>query len=359
MPAISVRDIQVKDDDSCMCSDLVAGTHGRGFWILDNVTPLRQAADAAAASSAHLFKPATGIRIRFGTNDPTPWPPEWPAGENPAPGAMVDYYLPATASEAKLEFLDKQGQVLRAYSSKDAVRNPDPATDPEAYNKMCQQRPNAPDCGLPLYWPAPQQVLKTTAGMHRFSWDLHYDATPGTRGGRGESVAVPHRTYPGPGAPWVAPGVYTVRLTVDGKVLTQPIAVKLDPRVKVTPEVQQLFALTAQAEDHARIAAKAYKDARAMIAQTNDAARKKKLEEIAPVEAPAAAGGGEFAGFGPPPPLPPATLANVASQLVGAVMPMQASEMAPTEAQLAAFKAADAAYAALMTKWSGLRTASN
>jgi photosystem II stability/assembly factor-like uncharacterized protein len=76
MPAISVRDIEVKDDDSCMCSDLVAGTHGRGFWILDDVTPLRQAAEAAAATSAYLFKPETGIRIRFGTNDPTPWPPE-------------------------------------------------------------------------------------------------------------------------------------------------------------------------------------------------------------------------------------------------------------------------------------------
>ena len=95
MPAISVRDIEVKDDESCLCSDLVAGTHGRGFWILDDVTPLRQAAEAAAASKAYLFKPATGIRIRFGTNDPTPWPPELPAGENPPPGAIVDYYLPS------------------------------------------------------------------------------------------------------------------------------------------------------------------------------------------------------------------------------------------------------------------------
>ena len=355
MPAISVRDIQVKDDESCMCSDLVAGTHGRGFWILDNVTPLRQAADAAAASSAYLFKPATGIRIRFGTNDPTPWPPEWPAGENPSPGALIDYYLPASAGEAKLEFLDKQGQVLRTYSSKDAVRSPDPATDPVAYNKLCQQRPNAPDCGLPLYWPAPPQVLKTSAGMHRFSWDLHYDHTPGTRGGRGESVAVPHRTYPGPAAPWVAPGVYTVRLTVDGKVTTQPITVKLDPRVKLTPEVQQIFTLTAQAQDHARIAAQAYKEAREMIAQAKDAAVVKKLEEIAPPEPPAAPGGGEFGGFGPPPPLPPATLANLAGQLVGAVMPMQGAEMPPTEAQLAAYKKIDAAYAALMAKWTGLR----
>ena len=151
MPAISVRDIQVKDDESCLCSDLVAGTHGRGFWILDNVTPLRQAADAAAAAKAYLLKPATGIRIRFGTNDPTPWPPELPAGENPSPYALVDYYLPTSASEVKMEFLDKQGTLLRTYSSKDRGRSPDPATDPEAYNKMCQQTPTALDCGLPLY----------------------------------------------------------------------------------------------------------------------------------------------------------------------------------------------------------------
>ena len=84
MPAISVRDIEVKDDSSCLCSDLVAGTHGRGFWILDDVTPLRQAAEATAATDAYLFKPATGIRLRFGTNDPTPWPPEVLARREPA-----------------------------------------------------------------------------------------------------------------------------------------------------------------------------------------------------------------------------------------------------------------------------------
>ena len=110
MPAISVRDIEVKDDASCMCSDLVAGTHGRGFWILDDVTPLRQAAEAAAASSAYLFKPATGIRIRFGTNDPTPWPPELPAGENPPPGAIVDYYLPSAARRSETGIPQRAGQ---------------------------------------------------------------------------------------------------------------------------------------------------------------------------------------------------------------------------------------------------------
>ena len=107
------------------------------------MTPLRQAAEAAAASNAYLFKPATGIRIRFGTNDPTPWPPELPAGENPPPGAIIDYYLPADGrGEVKLEILDAQGKVIRTYSSNDPVRNPDPATDPVAYNKLCQQTPD-------------------------------------------------------------------------------------------------------------------------------------------------------------------------------------------------------------------------
>jgi len=360
MPAISVRDIQVKDDESCLCSDLVAGTHGRGFWILDNVTPLRQAADAAAASKAHLFKPATGIRIRFGTNDPTPWPPELLAGENPAPGALLDYYLPAGVSEAKLEFFDAQGHVLRTYSSKDAVRNPDPALDPVAYNKLCQKTPNAPDCAVPLYWPAPPQSVKTSAGMHRFSWDLHYDPIPGTPGGRGGSVAVPHRIYPNVNSPWVSPGVYTVRLTADGETVSQSITIKLDPRVKVTPAVQQIFTLTAQMENNARIAASAYKEARSLLEEVKakpvvNQDLVKKLEEIAPIVEPPAAGGGEFPGFGVPPPPAPSTLANVAGQLIGSIMPMQGAEMPPTAAQLAACKKQDAAYSALMAKWTALK----
>jgi photosystem II stability/assembly factor-like uncharacterized protein len=367
MPAISVRDIQVKDDDSCLCSDLVAGTHGRGFWILDDVTPLRQAAEAAAASSAYLFKPATGIRIRFDTNDPTPWPPELPAGENPPPGAIVDYYLPSSASEVKLEFLDAQGNVLRTYASSDPVPNPSPATDPVAYNKLCQQTPNAPDCALPLYWPAPPQVLKTAAGMHRFTWDMHYEPRPGTRGrGFGEAGAVPHRTYPSVNSPWVAPGIYSVRLTADGKTQTQPIAIKLDPRVKITPDVQQIFTLTTRMETEARNVAAARAEALTMIekvksrhqAAASDALLKK-LQEMAPPEPPAPAGGAGFGGFGPPaePPAVAPTLTNMGGQLIAAVMGMQSSEMPPTAAQLEACKKQETAYMGLMAKWSALKAA--
>jgi photosystem II stability/assembly factor-like uncharacterized protein len=363
MPAISVRDIQVKDDESCLCSDLVAGTHGRGFWILDDVTPLRQAAEAASAATAYLFKPETGIRIRFGTNDPTPWPPELPAGENPPAGAIVDYYLPGDADEVKLEFLDKLGHVLRSYSSKDQVRHPDPATDPVAYNKLCQQTPNAPDCGLPLYWPAPPEVLKASAGMHRFTWDMHYDPIPGTAGGGrggggGANGAVPHRTYPSVNSPWVAPGEYVVRLTANGKTMTQPISIKMDPRVKVTPEVQQIFTLTTQMENSARAALTAYREARAMRDKVqNNAALLKKLDDLAPELAPETGGGGGRGGFGAQAPAPPPTLANIAGQLVGAVMPMQASEMPPTASELETCQKQQAAYTALMAKWTALKTA--
>ena len=375
MPAISVRDIEVKDDASCMCSDLVAGTHGRGFWILDDVTPLRQAAEAAAASNAFLFKPAIGMRIRFGTNDPTPWPPELPAGENPPPGAIVDYYLPAAASgELKLEFLDAQGKVVRTYSSNDPVRSPDPATDPVAYNKLCQATPTAPDCSLPLYWPAPPQVLKTTAGMHRFTWDMHYDPLPGGggaggRGGGGGGGAVPHRTYAGVASPWVAPGTYSVRLTVGGQSQTQPIVVKMDPRVKITPEVQQIFTLTTRMETRARTAAGVYKEARDLVGKlkarpqsaVNDALIKQ-VEELAPAEVAGGGGGGGRrgggggGGFGAPaePPVPP-NLGNIGAQMVAAVQGMQGSEMPPTAAQLKACSDEETAYATLMAKWAAVK----
>jgi photosystem II stability/assembly factor-like uncharacterized protein len=369
MPAISVRDIEVKDDESCLCSDLVAGTHGRGFWILDDVTPLRQAGDAAAASKAYLFKPATGVRIRFATNDPTPWPPELLAGENPPPGAIVDYYLPSSAADVKLEFLDSAGKVVRTYASTDAVRKPDPATDPVAYNKLCQQTPNAPDCGLPLYWPAPPQILKTSAGMHRFIWDMHYDPLSGGggRGGFGANGAVPHRTYPSVSSPWVPPGVYSARLTVDGQTQAQPITIKMDPRVKITPDVQQIFILTAKMENYARNAASVYKEARDLVeklkAGPQSAAHEallKKLEELAPeAKAPAggAGAGGGFGGFGPGADVPsvPSTLTDIGSRLIAAVMSMQATEMPPTAVQLEACKKQESEYTTLMAKWSAVK----
>jgi hypothetical protein len=399
MPAVSVRDIKIKDDDSCLCSDLVAGTHGRGFWILDNVTPLRQQAALQAAKAPFLYKPVTGIRVRFGMNEPTPWPPELPAGENPPPGALIDYYLPAaTTGEVRLEILNSTNRVIRSYTSNEPIRNPDPARDPVAYNKVCQANPNAADCGLPLYWPAPQLVLSKDAGHHRFWWDMHYDPLGGGGGGRGGGAggAVPHRTYPGVSSPWVAPGTYTVRLTVDGKSVTQPIDVKLDPRVKVTPAVQQIFTLTTQAENNAAAAEATAKEIRAaadkLRAKPQSAANDALVKELDALAPPAAAPGGDpgaargagggrgggrggggraggaagagaggaqaapsqvLAGTTPPPAT--GNFNTIGAAMVQAVMGLQGAEMAPTAAQLKACTDRMNEYAALVAKWNALK----
>src|SRR5262249_27228333 len=129
-----------------------------------------------------------------------------------------------------LEILDSAGKTVRTYSSRDPVASPHPALDPAAYNQVCQQTPTAPDCNLPLYWPAPPMTIPTRARMHRVSWDECYQPL-GEGGGRG-GAAVPHRTYPAPSAPWAPPDSYTVRLTVDGRSYTQPLTLHLDPRVK-------------------------------------------------------------------------------------------------------------------------------
>jgi hypothetical protein len=296
-----------------------------------------------------------------------------PAGENPPPGASIDYYLPNSAQEVKLEILNAGGKVIRTYSSTDPVRNPDPATDPFAYNQLCMQNPMAPDCGLPLYWPAPPSVLRTNTGMHRFQWDMHYSplgAGGGGRGGGGGNGAVPNRTYPGVNAPWVAPGTYSVRLTADGKSQSQPIVVKLDPRVKITPEVQQIFTLTTQMEDNARNAAGAYREARELADKVkarpqsvaNDALLKQ-LDGIAPVETAEETGGGRAGrgggrggrGAATAEPAAPPNLANIGAQNVAAAQSLQASEMPPTIAEVQACNQQQAAYADLMAKWAALK----
>jgi photosystem II stability/assembly factor-like uncharacterized protein len=384
MPAISVRDLELKDDAACLCSDLIAGTHGRGYWILDDVTPLRAAAairQAAAAGNAYLVKPAPAVRVRFGMNDPTPWPPEWPAGENPPPGAIVDYFLPSDAAgPVTLEILDGAGKLVRTYSSSDPVRSPDPAIDPVAYNKVCQQTPTAPDCGLPLYWPAPQMVVSAKAGMHRFSWDMRYQPIGeggGRGGGGGGNGAVPHRTYPSVNAPWAPPGSYTVKLTVNGKSYTQPITVHLDPRVK-TPalELATLNRLTKEMYDGARAAHAAAEQARALIAtlkgKSGADALRAKLIALAP---PPASGGGGFGGRGGRGGAPgggrgagrggrgAATAATaetpsldaVSAQMIAAAMAMQSADVAPTAREVAACADARRQFTATMAEWNLLK----
>jgi photosystem II stability/assembly factor-like uncharacterized protein len=223
MPATSVRDLLIKDND------LAVATHGRGFWILDDITPLRQLDDKVVSGDAYLFAPELTYRVRWDTNTDTPLPPDVPAGQNPPDGAILDYYLKRAADGAvSLEILDSSGKTIRRFSSADAPPSPDPLLS------------------IPKYWLRPPQRLSNAAGFHRFTWDMHYAPVPGIKP-EYPIAAVPENTAPQPTSPWIMPGKYTVVLTVDGRKYTQPLTVEMDPRVK-TParDLQAQFDLSNQ-----------------------------------------------------------------------------------------------------------------
>ncbi len=212
MPATSIRDLVVHNDD------LVVGTHGRSFWILDDITPLRQINAQVAASDAHLFKPQISYRIRRSVNTDTPIPQEEPMGENPPDGAIINYYLKTDASEVALEILDRSNKVVRRFSSAD------------------KSEPINPDqLAYPTYWFRPPQILSSKAGMQRFVWDLHFPPPEGFP--RSYPISAIYRNTPTvPLGPTVLPGEYAVRLTVNGKSYTEPLVVKMDPRVTTPAE---------------------------------------------------------------------------------------------------------------------------
>ncbi len=203
LPVTSVRDLVIHGDD------LVIATHGRSFWSLDNITPLRQASNIQEAG-AWLYRPATALRIDNAGFMGTPLPPEEPTAANPPNGAMVDYFLPHAAEHVKLEIFDAHHDLVRRFSSD---------TNHQA------KRPPVP---VAERWLPKPQILDKTAGMHRFVWNLAWGAELPDSGEEDESAA--------PRGPRAAPGDYTVRLTIDGKSFTQPLHITMDPRSTATPE---------------------------------------------------------------------------------------------------------------------------
>lgn len=211
LPVSSVRDLTIHGDD------LVIATHGRSFWILDNITPLRETSEARKANVAWLYRPAAAIRVDNDDFVGTPLPPEEPTAENPPTGAMIDYFLKSPASKVTLEVFDAQHRLVRRFSSED-----------ENATKHAS---------LPVaerWFPKPE-ILANTRGMHRFIWKL-------TWGGSGGPTAGDDAEFPNPSGPKAVPGIYQVRLTVDGQVQSQSLEVVMDPRSSATPEVlmQQL-----------------------------------------------------------------------------------------------------------------------
>ena len=213
MPATSIRDLTIKDDD------LVIGTHGRSFWILDDITALRQLNNQQLNNSAILYKPQTAYRVRWNMNTDTPLPQEEPAGQNPPDGAVINYYLNEKVNNISIEIMDANSQMVRKYSNKDTMYK-------------------IKDVNIPLYWIRPQQILSADAGSHRFLWDIHYtlqNIPPSY-----PIAAIYNNTAPDFTSPWVISGSYIIKLTVDGKSYTQPLVVKMDPRVKTSMKDLQL-----------------------------------------------------------------------------------------------------------------------
>jgi hypothetical protein len=221
MPATAIRDLVIKDDD------LVVGTHGRSFWILDDITPLRQIDASTVEQASMLFEPAEAWRVRWSRWTDTPLPTDEPTGESAPDGAILNYWVgEGVSGPVVLEVVDAAGRIARRFSSDD---EPEPPLEGQ---------------NVPPWWIRPHQPLAASPGMNRFVWDLHYERPVGMRL-RYPISAVPGRTPVEPRGPVAVPGEYTVRLTVGGVTHEQTLVVKMDPRVK-TPlgALQEQFDLS-------------------------------------------------------------------------------------------------------------------
>jgi hypothetical protein len=318
-------------------NDLIVATHGRAFWILDDIAPLRETS-AALANAVHLFKPAPAYRVQRDTNTDTPLPPDEPAAANPPDGAIIDYYLPAAASSASIEIQDAQGHVVRTFTNADK---------PEATDEELQKQQ------IPLYWIRPFRLLSTDAGMHRWVWDLHYPASI-VMGHEFPIAAIPHDTPRGPLGPTAMPGIYTVTLTVDGKTSTAPLTVKMDPRVKIPAAglqkkftVEKALASSLTATSQALLQGASIREQLGKLsAQPNppnkDAveAFEKKLNELL------GAAGGFFA-----PPSQDVTMARVNGQAAALYAQIWQADAEPTSSQMEALAATERDKDAILKRW--------
>ncbi len=225
MPATSIRDLVIKDDG------VVVGTHGRSFWILDDITPLRQIEGNTKNADVTFFAPQLATRVKRSLHTDTPFPPEEPAGQNPPDGAVINYFLKQPAkAPIVLEILDPDGRLIRRFASDDKPL------------KVDLTKVNPPE-----YWIRPFQPLKNEAGMQRFVWDLMYLNPPADN--YDLPISAIYKDTPWvPQGPAVIPGTYTLRMTIDGRTFSQKLNVRMDPRV-TTPAagLKQQFELSVAA----------------------------------------------------------------------------------------------------------------
>ena len=322
LPNTSYRDLAIKDND------LVACTYGRGFWILDDFSPLRELTPAIQSQPAHLFKPGDAYRVRRNVNGDTPFPPEVPHAANPPEGAILYYWLgQKPANDITVEITDAAGHHVRTLSS---------APIPPM---------NEPQPPVPNFWVANPQPIPAEQGMTRINWDLRYDSPPAFEHSY-EINANPNGTPPSPQGPMVLPGVYNVALTVDGKTYTRQLTVKQDPRSPATTaDINAQQKLMVSCYDGSVEAMNGYNQVAAMRAQVKaiqDANPPKEVADAATdFDTKLAAIGGSgagrrFGGFGrggggavAP------TFAGVNRTMIGHVMTMDSGDMAPNQPMMA------------------------
>ena len=329
LPTTSFRDIAIKGND------LIVGTYGRGIFVLDDYAVLRQMNASVPNEDVHLFKPDGAVRLRRNVGADTPFPPEVPHALNPPDGAIIYYWLGSRPSgKVTLEVLDSAGAPVRHYSSDPIVPVREAARPPH-----------------PNFWVAVEQPLPTEAGMHRVTWDLRHDAPPAFTHSF-EINANPGQTPASPEGALVPPGVYTVRLTVNGKAHAERVVVTSDPRSPATvAALKAEDALIRKLNASERLAWDAFQQVDTMRAQLRAVMASDSTSEVATTvrvfiakldalggRAPVPGGGfgGGFGGGG-------ANARPTFVQLVNAFLrqlgTFDSGDIAPTGAMLAAYKA--------------------
>ena len=339
LPHTSMRDLLIHDND------LIVATHGRSFWVLDDISPLRHIAEMKSTSEPFLFKPGIAYRIRRSTYSDTPLPVDEPAGENPPDGAVIDYSLPDNiAGPVSLEILDASGKVVRRYASTDSPE--------EAMDELSKQL-------IPLYWLRMPKLVPGTAGMHRWVWDLHY-ATPTATNYSYPISAVPHDTPRTPQGPLALPGIYTVQLAAAGKALTAPLTIKIDPRIHASSaELQSLFAAQFKLADMVSRSATASLEAHSALEQldalkkTAQPSIKDSIEALDKELAGVLSGRRNAAATETAP-----GLDDVAGESTALYEQVSSADAAPTAAQLKATDHADEELKEALANWNRSKTAS-
>jgi hypothetical protein len=342
LPHTSMRDLVIHSDD------LIVATHGRSFWILDDIAPLRQLNADVAKSESHLFLPQTATRFRWNRNPDTPLPPEVPAGKNPPDGAIIDYYLASPANgPVTLEIFDAHHQLVRKYASTD--KPPDMA-------KIAAENP------IPMYWVRPTQILSAAAGMHRFVWDLHYPP-PESVGHEFPISAIVHDTPRTPIGALALPGEYLVKLTVDGKSYNQPLTLRMDPRIKTSvADLQKQFTMEQGSMAGMNGSYELLSSVQSLRAQLKDRAHKVAnspvSEKITALDKTLAQmeGASQPAFFGlPPSGKQPENLSTLNQHFGGILAVADSADAAPTTQATAVFRELNAAIEEVSARWTKIR----